>query len=158
MVNKTDDLSDFEKFANVRLLYLLQFGYPQKKLLFMGQEFGQKNEWNAEEPLPWDVHLGPSAPLAAVVRQAAQRSVQATSRPCTRGTTSPTASSGSSARTTGSTSWPSFATTGDYRDLLVYLLNLSQEHFPEFRLGVPFAGQVLQGARHRRAGVRRQRP
>ena len=53
MVNKTEDLSDFEKFANVRLLYLLQFGYPQKKLLFMGQEFGQKNEWNAEEPLPW---------------------------------------------------------------------------------------------------------
>jgi 1,4-alpha-glucan branching enzyme len=54
MVNKTEDLSDFEKFANARVLYLLQFGYPQKKLLFMGQEFGQKSEWNAEGPLPWE--------------------------------------------------------------------------------------------------------
>ena len=38
----------------MRLLYLLQFGYPQKKLLIMGQEFGQRSEWDAERPLPWE--------------------------------------------------------------------------------------------------------
>jgi 1,4-alpha-glucan branching enzyme len=31
-----------------------------------------------------------------------------------------------------------------YEDLVVYLINLSREHFPEFRLGVPFAGRYYK--------------
>src|SRR5262249_32953592 len=32
----------------------------------------------------------------------------------------------------------------EYRDLVVYLINLSREHFPEFRLGVPYAGKYFK--------------
>jgi 1,4-alpha-glucan branching enzyme len=51
---------DWQKFANLRLLYGLMFGFPGKKLLFMGSEFGQRNEWNHERSLDW--HLLQYAP------------------------------------------------------------------------------------------------
>lgn len=42
-----------QKFANLRLLYAFMYGHPGKKLLFMGNEFGQWNEWNHETGLDW---------------------------------------------------------------------------------------------------------
>ena len=44
---------DWQRFANTRLLYGLMFGYPGKKLLFMGNEFGQRREWRFDESLDW---------------------------------------------------------------------------------------------------------
>jgi len=46
---------DWQRFANLRLLYIYMFTYPGKKLLFMGCEFAQGNEWNHEEQLDWYV-------------------------------------------------------------------------------------------------------
>lgn len=43
----------WQKFANVRLLYTYMFTYPGKKLLFMGDEFAQGEEWNHDQSLPW---------------------------------------------------------------------------------------------------------
>ncbi len=44
---------DWEKFANLRLLYGYMYTQPGKKLLFMGGEFGQWREWSHEESLDW---------------------------------------------------------------------------------------------------------
>ena len=46
---------EWQKFANLRLLYTYMFSYPGKKLLFMGCEFGQGSEWNHHQPLDWYV-------------------------------------------------------------------------------------------------------
>jgi 1,4-alpha-glucan branching enzyme len=43
----------WQKFANLRLLYGYMYGQPGKKLLFMGGEFGQWNEWYHEASLDW---------------------------------------------------------------------------------------------------------
>lgn len=52
MVNKMPG-DDWQKFANLRALYGYMFGYPGKKLLFMGCEIGQRKEWNHEASLDW---------------------------------------------------------------------------------------------------------
>lgn len=44
---------EWQKFANMRLLYTYMFTYPGKKLLFMGNEFGQGNEWDHDSQLDW---------------------------------------------------------------------------------------------------------
>lgn len=42
-----------QRFANLRLLLTFMIGHPGKKLLFMGGDFGQWNEWNSESSLDW---------------------------------------------------------------------------------------------------------
>jgi 1,4-alpha-glucan branching enzyme len=56
----------WQKFANLRAYYAFMWGHPGKKLLFMGQEFAQGAEWNAEQSLDWhllevDFHRGVQA-------------------------------------------------------------------------------------------------
>lgn len=44
---------DWQKFANLRLLFGYMFTHPGKKLLFMGDEIGQRREWDHEQSLDW---------------------------------------------------------------------------------------------------------
>jgi 1,4-alpha-glucan branching enzyme len=46
---------DWQKFANLRVLFGYQWLFPGKKLLFMGGEIGQPGEWNENGELDWGV-------------------------------------------------------------------------------------------------------
>ncbi len=45
----------WQKFANLRLLYSYMWTHPGKKLLFMGSDIAQWNEWNYEAEIQWDL-------------------------------------------------------------------------------------------------------
>ena len=62
---------EWQKFANLRLLYTYMFTHPGAKLLFMGNEFGQTDEWNYTTALRWDLmqfdsHKGMKACVSAL--------------------------------------------------------------------------------------------
>ena len=44
---------DWQRFANLRAYYGFMFGHPGKKLMFMGSEFAQEQEWSHERSLDW---------------------------------------------------------------------------------------------------------
>ncbi len=44
---------EWQQFANLRLLYSYMFTHPGTNLLFMGAEFGQREEWNFQSSLDW---------------------------------------------------------------------------------------------------------
>lgn len=59
---------DWQKFATLRAYYAMMWGYPGKKLLFMGQEFAQRAEWSEARALDWwSLDHGPHRGVQALV-------------------------------------------------------------------------------------------
>jgi 1,4-alpha-glucan branching enzyme len=59
----------WQRFANLRAYYGFMFGHPGKKLLFMGAEFGQEQEWRHDHSLDWHLLEHPQhAGIARLVR------------------------------------------------------------------------------------------
>ena len=49
---------EWQRFANLRLLFTYQWTYPGKQLIFMGSEFAQETEWDSGSSLPWSRSQG----------------------------------------------------------------------------------------------------
>ena len=86
----------WQKFANLRLLYSYLWTHPGKKLLFMGSDFGQWTEWNADsvvqwDLLQWDTHRGVKRLVADL------NALYRAKPPCTAWTATGAVSSGSTA-------------------------------------------------------------
>jgi 1,4-alpha-glucan branching enzyme len=60
----------WQKFANVRAFLAYMYGHPGKKLLFMGSEIGQWDEWNHDRSIAWELlHFDAHRKLQALVRE-----------------------------------------------------------------------------------------
>jgi 1,4-alpha-glucan branching enzyme len=60
LFTKMSGADDWQKFASLRAYYALMWGYPGKKLLFMGQEFAQRREWSEARALDWHLRAEPA--------------------------------------------------------------------------------------------------
>lgn len=60
MAGKMPGSTKEEQMANLRAAYGFMMGHPGKKLLFMGQEFGQPEEWHEDRSLRWDLIGSPA--------------------------------------------------------------------------------------------------
>ncbi len=58
LVNKMSG-DEWQKFANLRALYLFMYTFSGTKLIFMGGEFGQTSEWNVNQSLDWHLMAFP---------------------------------------------------------------------------------------------------
>jgi 1,4-alpha-glucan branching enzyme len=129
---------EWQRFANLRLLYTYMYAHPGKKLLFMGSEIGQGDEWDSSQPLAWYV-------LDYPLHQGAQRLVRDLNA-LYRGTP---------ALHSRDFDWQGFAwidchdaqnsvlvfeRKGDGDEALVVVLNFTPVPRHGYRIGVPAAG------------------
>jgi 1,4-alpha-glucan branching enzyme len=69
LYQKMGGVDQWQKLANLRALYAYMWAHPGKKLLFMGQEFAQVQEWSNERSLDWHLLEEPAhAGVQALVR------------------------------------------------------------------------------------------
>ena len=60
---------DWQKYANLRALYAYMYGHPGKKLLFMGDEIAQWDEWNHDSSIDWHLlQYGPHRGMQRLVK------------------------------------------------------------------------------------------
>ena len=102
---------EWQRFANLRLLYGMMWAQPGKKLLFMGGELATYREWNHDGDARLEPPRRAAARRRAAVDRRPQRRCTAPSRRCGAATPTRPGSSGSSVTTTPTASSPGCAST-----------------------------------------------
>ncbi|CDI04440.1 Putative 1,4-alpha-glucan branching enzyme GlgB (modular protein) [Candidatus Competibacter denitrificans Run_A_D11] len=126
-----------QQLANLRLLYAFMYGQPGKKLLFMGGEFGQPTEWNHDGELDWAQsqeagHQGLQQFVAALNQLYARE--PALYQVDFRGAGFEWLDASGA-----ETSVVGFVRKArDPRESLLFVLNFSDQHYPSYRMGVPY--------------------
>ncbi len=128
---------EWQKFANLRLLYAFMYAHPGKKLLFMGGEFGQRREWDHATSLDWqlldlDLHRSLSrfvADLNALYRKAPALHEVDFRREGFEGIALDSPEQNVIAL---------LRKARDPRDALLFVANFSTTPYASYRIGVPF--------------------
>ena len=126
-----------QQLANLRLLYAFMYGHPGKKLLFMGGEFGQASEWNHDIGLDWALaktegHQG----LQQFVSDLNRLYIQ---EPALYQVDFRSAGFEWLDANGATTSVLGFVRKArDPREAVLFVLNFSDEHYPDYRIGVPY--------------------
>jgi 1,4-alpha-glucan branching enzyme len=130
----------WQKLANLRLLYAYMWAHPGKKLLFMGCELGQKNEWDATASLPWELLESPEhAGIQALVRDLNRTYRE---QPALWALDSEPEGFFWLEPNDADANVVAFARQSpEGRDVLVFIANFSPVPRPGYRVGLPYAGQ-----------------
>ena len=135
---------EWQRFANLRLLYGMMWSQPGKKLLFMGGELATPSEWNHEATLDWSLH---DAPLHDGVRRwiAALNDVYRSEPALARGDADPAGFSWiiGDDDTHSVFAWLRADPTGDAPPVLAVINATPTVHYG-YRVGVPQGGRWVE--------------
>jgi 1,4-alpha-glucan branching enzyme len=133
---------DWQRFANLRLLYAYMYGQPGKKLLFMGAELAQYSEWNHDGSLDW--HLMELAPHRGVERFLGDLNRAYRERPPLHELDTDPAGFEWIDANDGAHSVISFLRFDKAGNPVVIVINFTPVPRPNYRLGVPRGGRWLE--------------
>jgi 1,4-alpha-glucan branching enzyme len=130
---------DWQKFANLRLLFGYMYGQPAKKLLFMGGELGQRGEWSHEGSLEW--HLLEWEPHRGLQRWVEELNRRYRSEPALHELdTDPAGFEWIDANDTASSTLTFLRKARSNGDIILVAYNFTPVPRQDYRVGVPRAG------------------
>ena len=131
---------EWQRFANLRLLYAFMYTHPGTKLLFMGGEFGQTREWNVEDSLHWD--LLQYAPHKGMQEWIKELNKLYQSEPALYEQSFSSEGFGFIDHQDHEKSIISFVRKGnDPKDDIVVVINLTPQTHKKYRIGIPTKGE-----------------
>jgi 1,4-alpha-glucan branching enzyme len=133
---------EWQRFANLRAYYGFMWGHPGKKLLFMGCEFAQGDEWHAEKSLPW--HLLQYPNHAGVQRLVRDLNTVYRDFPALHQLDFKPDGFGWISHDDAQNSVLSFTRHAENGSFVVVVCNFTPMPRPGYRIGVPVAGQYRE--------------
>lgn len=131
---------EWQKFANLRLLFGYMYTHPGTKLQFMGGEFGQSGEWNHDSSLDW--HLLQYAPHQGALTFMKELNVHYKSEPALYHYSFDQRGFEWIDYTDQENSVMAFQRKSDKKeDLLIVVCNFTPEARQHYRIGVPYRGR-----------------
>jgi len=126
----------WQKFANLRALYTFMYGHPGKKILFMGQEFGQSAEWNHDMSVAWHQLGGKfNRSLRECVKDLNR--IYKTEKAMWEKDNHPSGFHGINCDDCDNSIISFIRFSSDPKDFLVFVVNFTPVPKPNYRLGVP---------------------
>ncbi len=137
--------TDWDKFANVRLLLGYMYGQPGKKILFMGNDIGAWDEWDCNKSIDW--HLLNYAPHQGVQNWVKKLNHLYRNEPALHGTDCNSAGFewiDCNDRDHSTISFLRKSTTGS--EIILVIFNATPMVYKNYRIGVPFQGKWIEVA------------
>ena len=141
MLNKIPQ-DDWRKFATLRAFYAFMWSFPGKQLLFMGQEFAQRPEWNENDGLEWWVDsLQGHDGVRQLIRT--MNHLQAAHPALYELDCEPAGFSWMNADDTGHNTF-SWVRTSRNGESIAAIINFSPNPYPHYPVNLPRAGRWIQ--------------